>query len=41
VAPLGLDPENPAFWADGIRSSFVPLIELAERLAAELGLRKA
>ncbi len=41
VAPLGLDPESPAFWADGIRSSFVPLIELAERLAAELGLRKA
>ncbi len=41
VAPLGLDPENPAFWKDGIRNSFVPLIEQAERLAAELGLRKA
>lgn len=32
VAPLGLDPEHPQFWSDGIRSSFEPLLESAEKL---------
>lgn len=41
VAPLGLDPESPTFWADGLKGSLEPLIEAAERLATELGLREA
>lgn len=36
LAPFGLDPASPTFWADGIRVSIGAMVEEAERLAAKV-----
>ncbi len=38
LAPFGLDPANPQFWADGIRISMGKMIEEAEALSREMGI---
>lgn len=39
LEPFGLDPRDPSFWTDGIRAGLEPLLEEAERLSKELGIR--
>lgn len=36
LAPFGLDPASPTFWADGIRVSLGAMIEEAEKLAEKI-----
>ncbi len=40
LAPVGLDPTDPGFWADGIAVSMERMVGDAEALARELGLVK-
>jgi len=40
LEPFGLNPEDPAFWEDGIKVSMEAMLEEAEQLARELGLVK-
>jgi oligoendopeptidase F len=35
LAPFGLDPENPDFWADGIKNSLGRMVEEAKKLWSE------
>lgn len=39
LEPFGLDPRDSSFWTDGIRAGLEPLLEEAERLSEELGIR--
>lgn len=39
LEPFGLDPRDPSFWTDGICAGLEPLIEEAEKLSQELGIR--
>jgi len=36
LAPFGLDPASPTFWADGLRVSMGAMLDEAERLANEI-----
>lgn len=36
LAPFGLDPTSPSFWADGIRVSIGAMVEEAEKLAEKI-----
>ncbi|MSR73750.1 MAG: oligoendopeptidase F [Candidatus Pacebacteria bacterium] len=38
LAPFGLDPANPQFWADGITISMGKMIEEAEALSRQMGV---
>jgi oligoendopeptidase F len=38
LAPFGLDPRNPQFWADGVAISIGALLEEAEVLSREMGI---
>lgn len=38
LAPFGLDPANPQFWAEGIRISMGKMIEEAEKLSRDMGI---
>lgn len=38
MAPFGLDPTSPEFWADGLKNGIGKMIEEAERLSRDLGM---
>lgn len=38
LAPFGLDPANPQFWADGVRISIGALLDEAEALSKRIGI---